>query len=392
MSEFTIERVDTIVIGGGQAGLSVGYHLRRSGVPFVILDASERIGDAWRHRWDSLRLFTPAKFSSLDGLPFPGDPDRYPSKDEMGDYLERYAEHFDLRVHSGVEVDRLTRPDERFRVAAGDLVFEADQVIVAIGSDQRARIPAGGAGLDSAITQLHSVDYRRPGQLRPGAVLVVGAANSGVEIALDVCDGRQVLLAGDYPNVIPFDIEGFMGRTILVRLVLRGVFHRVVTIRTPLGRRLIRKLAPTGKPLVRRKPDDVARAGIEKVPRFEGARDGRPLLADGRVVDVANVIWATGYRPALEWIDLPIMRDGENGTTVPRQHAGIVDDTPGLYFVGLDFLYAASSGQIHGVGRDAARVVSQLAKRRGQQRAGHPAPGQTLASAGTGPGGDAGSG
>jgi putative flavoprotein involved in K+ transport len=210
-----------------------------------------------------------------------------------------------------------------------------------------------------------------------------------VEIALDVSDGRQVLLAGDYPNVIPFDIEGFMGRTILVRLVLRGVFHRVVTIRTPLGRRLIRKLAPTGKPLVRRKPDDVERAGIEKVPRFEGVRDGRPLLADGRVVDVANVIWATGYRPALEWIDLPIMRDGENGTTVPRQHAGIVDDTPGLYFVGLDFLYAASSGQIHGVGRDAARVVSQLAQRRLEERAGRPAPARTLASAGTGPAGDA---
>jgi putative flavoprotein involved in K+ transport len=364
MSEFSTERVDTVVVGGGQAGLSVGYHLQRRGVPFVILDASERIGDAWRRRWDSLRLFTPAKFSSLDGLPFPGDRNRFPTKDDMADYLERYAAHFRLPVHSGVEVDRLTRPDDRFRVAAGDVVFEADHVVVAIGTDQRQWIPEGFEDLDPAIRQIRSSDYERPDQLLPGDALVVGAGNSGVEIALDVHDGRHVLLAGEYPGAVPFDVEGRIAQLILVRLVLRGVFHRVISMRTPFGRRAIRKLKPKGKALVRTKPADIERAGVEHVPRVVGVDAGRPLLADGRVLDVANVIWATGYRPTLDWIDVDVMETDAHGLTEPRQRAGIVDEVPGLYFVGLDFLYAASSGQIHGVGRDAARVAAHLADHR----------------------------
>lgn len=364
MSEFGVERIDTVVIGGGQAGLSVGHHLQRRGVPFVILDASERVGDAWRNRWDSLRLFTPAKFDGLDGMPFPGDPGRFPSKDEMADYLEAYAARFDLPVHSGVEVDRVTRPDDRFRVAAGDIVFEADQVVIAIGSDQRGRVPDGCGDLDATIHQLHSVDYRRPEQLQAGDTLVVGAGNSGVEIALDLCRGRRVLLAGEYPGAVPFDIEGFLGRAILVRLVLRGVFHRVMTWRTPIGRRKLPELTSRGKMLVRSKPRDVDAAGIEHVPRVTGVQDGKPVLADGRVVDVANVVWATGFEPGFDWLDLDVMGVAVDGTAEPRLAGGIVEDVPGLYFVGLDGLYAASSGQIHGVGRDAARVVAHLAARR----------------------------
>ena len=179
------ERIDTIVIGAGQAGLSVGYHLARRGVPFVILDAGERIGDQWRKRWDSLRLFTPARFSSLDGLPFPADADSFPTKDAMGDYLEAYARRFALPVRCGVRVERVSRLGERFLVIAGDQRFEADNVVVAMANYQRPRVPAFANELDPRIVQLHSFDYRNPAQFQEGAVLVVGAGNSGAEIALD---------------------------------------------------------------------------------------------------------------------------------------------------------------------------------------------------------------
>ena len=152
------ERINTVVIGGGQAGLSVGYHLKKRGVPFVILDASERIGDVWRNRWDSLRLFTPARFSSLDGMPFPADPHSFPTKEAMGDYLEAYARHFALPVRSGVRVERLSRLGDRFLIVAGSFQFEADNVVVAMANYQRPRVPAFASELNPRIVQLHSFD------------------------------------------------------------------------------------------------------------------------------------------------------------------------------------------------------------------------------------------
>lgn len=359
MTAFEMERTDTVVIGGGQAGLSVGYHLARRGVPFVILDAGQRVGDTWRNRWDSLRLFTPAKFSGLDGMPFPAHGDHYPTKDEMADYLEAYAQRFDLPIRAGVEVDRLCRRGEHYIVAAGDSVIEADNVVVAM-ANQMPRIPESAAGLGDEIFQIHSRDYRNPSQLRDGPTLVVGAGNSGVEIAIEIASEHRVWLAGDYPGYIPFRIESFLARKLLVRLVVRVVFHRILTERTPVGRRFREKKAAHGRPLVRTKPKDVAAAGVEQVPRVTGVRDGLPLLADGRTLEVANVIWCTGYEPALWWVDIDVLEAG-----LPRHHAGIVEESPGLYFIGLEFLYAASSEQIHGVGRDAARVAKAVAARAG---------------------------
>ena len=175
------ERFDVIVIGGGQAGLSVGYYLAQRGLRFVILDANERIGDSWRKRWDSLRLFTPARYNGLHGMPFPAPPNSFPTKDAMADYLEAYAAHFELPVRMGVKVDRLWRDEDRYVVTAGDVELEAEHVVVAMSNYQSRRVPAFADELSPEIVQLHSSEYRSPSQLRAGDVLLAGAGNSGSE-------------------------------------------------------------------------------------------------------------------------------------------------------------------------------------------------------------------
>ncbi len=360
MTETSIfERIETLVIGGGQAGLSVGYHLQRRGRPFVILDDRERIGDAWRERWDSLRLFTPARFNGLDGMPFPASPYDFPTKDEMGDYLESYARRFALPVRLGVRVDGLRREGDRFIVTAGALRFEAENVVVAMANYQRPHTPSFASELDPDITQLHSFDYRNPGQLRDGPVLLVGAGNSGSEIAMELAPTRRVWMSGRNTGHIPFRIAGFAGRKLLVRLVLRGLFHRVLSNSNPLGRRVRGKVLGKGGPLIRVQPKDLARAGVTWVPKTRGVREGKPVLEDGQVLDVANVVWCAGFQPGFDWIDLPI-----HGPHEPRHRSGLVDGVPGLYFVGLHFLHALSSGMVHGVGRDAERVVGVIERRR----------------------------
>jgi putative flavoprotein involved in K+ transport len=352
------EQLHTIIIGAGQAGLSVGYHLARQGMPFLILEANERIGDVWRNRWDSLRLFTPARFDALDGMPFPAPPDTFPTKDAMADYLEAYTARFQLPVRTGVRVTRLSRQGDRYVVEAGGRQFEARHVVVAMATYQRRRVPGFAPELDPSIAQLHSSDYRNLSQLRPGGVLIVGAGNSGSEIALEAArGGHHVVMSGRDTGHIPFRIEGLAGRKVLARLVLRFLFHRLMTMDTPIGRRVRPAIIARGGPLIRVKPKDLAAAGVERAPRVAGVRDGRPILEDGRALDVASVVWCTGYDPGHSWIDLPVFdTDGE-----PRQHRGIVRGEPGLYFVGLHFLYAMSSTMIHGVGRDARHVAETIA-------------------------------
>lgn len=354
-----IERVETIIIGGGQSGLSVGYHLSRLGRPFVILDASERIGDAWRKRWDSLRLFTPAKFNGLHGLRFPASPNEFPTKDEMGDYLEAYARHFRLPVRSGVRVDSLTRRGGLYVVTAGDQTFKADHVVVAMSKYQEPFVPAFARELDPSIVQVHSHYYRNPSQLQTGDVLIVGAGNSGAEIARDLASEHKIWMSGRDVGQIPFDVGGVPGRLLLSRLVLRVVFHRLLTVDTPLGRKMRPKVLHPGGPLIRVKSKHLAALGVERAPKVAGTRDGKPLLENGHVLDVANVVWCTGFTPAFSWIDLPVFDD--HG--FPMQYRGVVDNEPGLYFVGLHFLYAMSSTMIHGVGRDAAHVADVIASR-----------------------------
>jgi putative flavoprotein involved in K+ transport len=352
------ERHEVIVIGGGQAGLSVGYHLQRKGVPFVILDARARIGDAWRERWDSLKLFTPRRFDALDGMRFPGAANDFPTKDEMADYLESYARRFSLPVRTGMRVDRLTREGDRYLVTVGGRRFETRHVVIAMSSYQRGVTPAFADQLDPAITQLHSADYRRPSQLPPGDILLVGAGNSGAEIAVDlVQSGRQVWVSGRDVGQVPFSVRNSMVRRLILPILFRIVFHRILTLGTPIGRRVRPKMVTGGLPLIRTRGGDLAAAGVLRVPRMEGVRDGYPLLADGSVRRVSGVVWCTGFDMGQSWIDLPVFdRHGE-----PIQERGVVPGEPGLYFVGPHFLYSASSTMIHGIGRDAQYVAKSIA-------------------------------
>jgi putative flavoprotein involved in K+ transport len=348
----TNQPCDVIVIGGGQAGLSVGYHLKRRGVRFLILDAHPRIGDAWRKRWDSLRLFSAARYDGLDGMPFPGDPNACPTKDEMADYLESYAARFELPVLNGVKVERLSRSENGgFVIEAGDRRFEAAQVIVAMASYQKPRIPEWARDLDPAIVQLAGAEYKNPAQLREGKVLIVGAANSGAEIGMDLARTHEVIVAGRHPGHIPFGAQSW-ARRILLFFLFRFVFHRLLRVTNRIGRKAQKKKAGT-TPLIRQKPGDLAAAGIERVGRTIGVRDGFPVIDGDRVLDVQNVIWCAGYDAGFSWIDLPVF--AEDGRV--RHESGVVREAPGLYFVGLHFLHAFSSSMVHGVGRDADRVA-----------------------------------
>ena len=350
------ERFAVIVVGGGQAGLSVGYHLAKRGFSFVILDAQDRIGDSWRQRWDSLRLFTPAQFDGLDGMKFPARSGRFPTKDQMADYLAAYARRFNLPVRNGVMVDGLSRAAGRYRLCAGGALFEADHVVAAMASYQKPWLPDFAPSLDPAIAQIHAGDYRNPTQLRDGAVLVVGAGNSGAEIALELSRSRKVYLAGADVGEVPFRTDSFLGRHFWSRLVLRLAFHRLLTTDTPMGRKMAAAHRPA--PLIRTRNRDLAAAGIERVPRVAGIEEGQPLLDDGRLLQVANVVWCTGFSPDFSWIHLPVF--DEDGRVHRR---GVVEQESGLYFVGLNFLYAMSSTMIHGVGRDARHVVDVIARR-----------------------------
>jgi putative flavoprotein involved in K+ transport len=352
------KRIQTLVIGGGQAGLSVGYYLAKRGLPFLILDASQRIGDAWRNRWDSLRLFNPARYAGLPGFPFPARGDSFPSKQQMADYLESYAARFQLPVQTGVRVDRLSKQGEQFVVTAGGQRFEAEHVVVAMANYQKPRVPAFVGELNPGIMQLHSHDYRNPGQLRAGGVLIVGAGNSGADIAIEVARTHKTWMSGKESGHIPYRIESFLARFFLVRLI-RFLGHHVLTMSTPIGRKMRPKMLHRAAPLVRVKPQDLVAAGIERVARVAGVRNGRPLLEDGRTLDVTNVIWCTGYHAGFSWIDLPIF--GEEGE--PMHERGIVADAPGLYFVGLHYLYSMTSSTLTGVGRDAERVARTIESR-----------------------------
>lgn len=354
------ERVQVVVIGGGQSGLSVGYCLRQQGLSFVILEANTRVGDSWRKRWDSLRLFTPAKYDGLIGLPFPAPAHSFPTKDEMADYLESYARHFSLPVHTGIRVDRLWREGKQYVVDAGNRRWVADHVVIAMATYQAPRVPDFARALDPAIRQLHSSEYKNPAQLQPGDVLVVGAANSGADIAIEVAKSHRTWLAGRHPGHIPFRIESGSARLILP-LLFRVLFHRILTVRTPMGRRARPSVIYKGGPLIRVKPEDLAAAHVERTDRVAGVSNGKPILADGRVLDAANVIWCTGYHPGLSWVDLPRPIVGDDGEPMHRE--GVVPGEDGLYFVGLHFLYALSSTMIHGVARDAERIAGIIAAR-----------------------------
>jgi putative flavoprotein involved in K+ transport len=348
---------ETVIVGGGQAGLAVGYHLARRERPFVILDACERVGDAWRRRWDSLELVTPAGYSGLPGLPFPAPRASFPTKDGVADYLEAYAARFDLPVRTGVRVERLSRNGSGFALVAGEHRFEADNVVVASGAYQGQRVPDFVSELDPSIVQLDSTRYRNPSQLQEGGVLVVGAGQSGAEIAFDLAGSHPTWLSGNDVGQIPVRFGGLLSRWLTPPFWFLA--SHVLTVKTPIGRKIRPRAIRTAAPLERIRSQELAAAGVERVPRTVGVRDGMPKLEDGRALDVANVIWCTGFRADYRWIDLPVFDDeGE-----PRYERGVVESQPGLYFVGRFFLFGFTSALLGGVGRDAEHIARHIASR-----------------------------
>lgn len=360
------EQVSTIIVGAGQAGLAAAHFLEEAGDDYLMLDGGPGFGHTWRDRWDSLRLFTPAKFNSLPGMPFPGESFSFPTKDEAADYLEAYARKLQPPVRFNAPVDSLTRDEHGFVLKASGRRYSAAQVIVASGAYRGPSIPALADELQAGIRQLHSSEYRNPAQIPPGAILVVGAGNSGAEIAVELAEaGRDVLLAGRDVGRIPADRVGH---------VLGGhpywfFISRILSVDTPIGRRVREASLSHGTPLIGLRPEAVAEAGVRRVPRVVEVRQGQPALSDGRPLAVSSVVWATGFRPNYAWIHLPIFdRSG-----YPRHTRGVVNDVPGLYFLGLPFQVSLSSTLLGGVGRDARRIAEHLRR--------HPKRRQVMASA-----------
>ncbi|TMK72085.1 MAG: portal protein [Actinobacteria bacterium] len=351
-----VERFDTIVIGGGQAGLAMGYYLKKQGRPFAILDANERIGGSWRTRtWDSLHLFTPARYDGLPGWPFPALGWSFPTARETADYLEAYADRFELPVQTATKVQRLSRNGDGFLIDAGDRRFESTNVVVATGFYGTPSIPEFASELDPRIVQMHSIAYRNPSQLQPGGVLLVGAGNSGADIAMELSSSHRTWLSGRDKGEVPIRIESRRARFVLP--IMWFVASHVLTVKTPLGRKVRPHVLASGAQRIRVKRSDLDAAGVERVPKTVGVRDGLPVLEDRRVVDVANVIWCTGFRQDFGWIDVPVLDKNDE----PLHDHGVAGED-GLYFLGLDFLYSFASENVGGVGRDAKWIARHIAR------------------------------
>ena len=354
--------VETVIIGAGQAGLATGYHLQRRGRPFVILDGGARVGDQWRRQYDSLRLYSPAKYDGLPGLAFPAPGWSFPGKDDVADYLEQYAAHHGLPVRLGVRVTDLTpRPDGGFTVTTTDptgRTYTCDNVVVATGTFGRTPlVPAFASELDPGILQLHSSEYRRPGQLRDGPVLVVGASHSGTDIAYELAQTHPTTLAGRDCGQIPVRWDSWLLHVFFP--VVLVIWRHVLTRRTPMGRKEMKEVRAHGGPMLRVKRDDLAARGVVRLTdRVTGVRDGRPVVGD-RPLDVASVVWATGFRQVFDWIHAPLV--GADGW--PVEMRGVVEDLPGLFFCGLCFQYSFSSMVLPGVGRDADFVAERIVER-----------------------------
>ena len=348
------ESFDTVVIGGGQAGLAAGYFLTRRGGNFVILDENRRTGASWRKRWESLKLFTPSKFNGLPGAPFPKPGDYLPTKDEVADYLEGYARQFDLPVRYGSKVDELSRNGQGYHIAAGVSKLSSKNVIIATGPFQVPYTPAFANELESSILQFHSSAYCNAQDFPVHSVLVVGAGNSGAEIALELARaGKQVWLAGRDVGRIP--ANGPLGKFLGGRPIWWFMNH-VLTVNTPIGRKVKASEGHQRTPLGRATRGEIAEAGVELVPRVSGVESGKPQLEDGRGLPVEGVVWATGFHPDYHWINLPIF----DGYGSPKHSRGIVQDAPGLYFLGLMFQSALSSSLLGGVGADAAYIARRI--------------------------------
>lgn len=354
------QHIETLIIGAGQAGLATAYQLGRLGRDCLVVDGNARVGDNWRCHYDSLRLYSPARYDGLPGSDFPGDPWHCPGKDEVADFLEQYAVDHALPVRMRTRVERVVPLEEGgFTVHLDTGTLTCDHLVIATGTfgGRHPHVPALATALDPGIRQLHSTQYHRPADLHPGPTLVVGASHSGYDIAYELGEHGPTILAGPDRGSIPVDWSAPSFKVAMPVIVF--LWRHLLTRRTPVGRKVMGKVRHQGAPTTRVKPQHLAERGVvrtlEKVT--EVSAEGRPVLAGGEVLDVANVVWATGFRPDYSWIETPVA--DEEGW--PREYRGVSETVPGLYFCGLAFQYAFSSMVLPGVARDSAYVAQRIA-------------------------------
>ena len=339
--------LEVIVVGGGQAGLAVGYFLAQQGRNFAILEAADEPAAAWRARWDSLKLFTPARYSSLPGLPFPGDPDSYPSRDDVASYLTEYARQFALPVVLGSRVRAIRPAEGRYLLEVNGRTYRADQVVIATGPFQVPFMPTIAGDLGHDVFQIHSTRYRAPQDLPDGPVLVVGGGNTGFQIAEELSAAREVHLSiGSRQTPLP---QRVLSRDVFWYLEKIGAMRRSTDTR--IGRRLVGRDTLIGSsPRTLR-----TRHGVRLHPRAVEAFGRAIRFSDGSSLDVSAVVWATGFRNDHSWIEEPIF-DDHHGVV----HRRGVTDSPGLYFLGLTWQYTRGSALIGWVADDAAYIADQI--------------------------------
>jgi putative flavoprotein involved in K+ transport len=363
----SVQHLDVAVVGGGQAGMAIGYYLRQQDCRFVIFERAGELAPAWRERWDSLTLFTPRRYSALPGLPFRGAPDGYPTRDEVITYLDRYAETFGLPIELNSDVKELDRGhDARFRFAVDGRAITADQIVVATGPFQTPYVPKLNEKLADDLVKTHAVGYRNPGDLSSGTVLVVGGGNTGFQIAKELSATHKVVLSiGAQQKPLP---QRVLGRDLFWWLTKTRLLDK--TVESRLGRRL-----STRDTLIGSSPREMTkRYGVELKPRLVEAEGRRVRFEDGSELEVDTVIWATGYRPDYSWINLPIL--GEDGRL---RHRRGVTDVPGLYFLGLSWQHTRGSALIGFIKNDAEFIAEKIAK---HQESRGPAQGRTAVGAG----------
>jgi putative flavoprotein involved in K+ transport len=348
-----MEHHEVIVVGGGQAGLALGYHLALQDRRFAILDAGEAPAAAWRARWDSLTLFTPARYDGLPGREFPGDPDHYPGRDEVVEYLTGYARDFELPVELGTRVCSVRASGGAYQVETTDRSYEADQVVIATGPFQTPRVPAMAQALAAEVHQLHSADYRRPADIGGGPVLVVGGGNTGFQIAHELAATHEVHLAiGSRQTPLP---QRPFGRDLFTVLTATGLMGKSVDTR--LGRRLSGRDALVGS-----SPRAIRRRGVRVRPRAVGAAGPLVTFADDSTLGPRTVIWATGFSLDHSFVDAPVFR--EDGTVVHTRGATAL---PGLHFLGLPWMHTRGSALLGFVKDDAEHVAGRVAKLAGRR-------------------------
>jgi putative flavoprotein involved in K+ transport len=340
---------EVVVVGAGQAGLAIGHFLGRQKRRFVILERNGDIASAWRERWDSLTLFTSRRYCALPGLPFPGDPNGYATRDEVIAYLERYADAFELPIQLNSEVKELDRGDDgRFQVELGERTITADQVVVATGPFQNPRVPKFAERLAGGVFQTHAVGYRRAGEVPGGTVLVVGGGNTGFQIAKELSATHRVLLSvGSRQKPLP---QRLLGRDVFWWLTKARILDR--NLESRLGRKLSSR-----DTLIGSSPRKLEkRYGVEIKPRLVDTDGETVRFQDGSALDVDAVIWATGYRPDYSWVKVPVLNEDER----PRHRRGITD-VQGLYFLGLTWQYTRGSALIGWVKHDAEFIAERIA-------------------------------